>query len=97
MNNTNFTTADLRKVIPVLIDKNIGITTSSSYCNNDLCEFSKNEDIVIDVADIDGDVVDIEFHQDFHCYNDDFENESFKYRTLVEVEDIKKILNAINN
>lgn len=90
MNSTNFTTADLRKIIPFLIDRNVGITISNSYCNSSLVEFSKNVDIVIDSAEVDGDVVDIEYHQDFNYDSEDYDAETFEYRTLVEVEDIKK-------
>lgn len=84
MNNSRFSIKDLKRVIPLLIKNNMGITISTSSFNNDLVEFSEETEIYIEeVFENNNNNNDIEiiFTQSFHDY--DLEDHfSFRYETF---------------
>ena len=87
MNYTNYNLKFLKLVILQLVSDKKGVTISSSFCNENLVEFSPNNDIWIDEADDDGDSVIIKFHQKF--YDEDLESsEIFHYETIQLKKDL---------
>lgn len=91
MNNSQFTSEQIRKALPVLVKNRRGITTSESYGNKHLVEFSVNSPIVLEQVDEKDELITIEFYQELsecECCG------SFKYE-YVTVQDVNDIINAI--
>lgn len=79
-NNSKFTVKEIAEIIPKMIFNENCIVESFDYYNSTLCEFSKEEKIIIENIDDDGDILDILFHQIFEGSED---TEIFKYRILI--------------
>jgi hypothetical protein len=93
MNNSSFTTWELRKAIPSLI-KREGMTESKDLFNSDLVEFNKNEPIIITEAEETNGIVDVLFEQIFEGSEDGYyDTECFRYQTIQESSVIRKFLN----
>lgn len=94
----NYNKKELVPVILELVSERKGLTTSSSYCNEDLVEFHEGENdadwIVTEITDIenDGTYLFVEFTQTFHSECEDFECEIYKYETIQLLTDIEKQL-----
>jgi hypothetical protein len=95
MNDTIFTVKQLENIIPILVDKRLGITTSDYILT--LVEFSLDAETTIDYAEQDNEHVYVEFKQSFLM--DDTINEWSEYTRYVTIQsilDIQKELNKTN-
>lgn len=91
MNTTTFTTEQLRQIIPVIMEKKLGIVEPLGLYNSGCIEWMKNEPVKIDGAEERNGIVDIQFSQEYidHDLDDGW---TYRYRTLQNLEDIKKLL-----
>lgn len=93
MNDTIFTVKQLEKVIPILINKGLGITTSDLNEIDTLTNFSLNADeTTVEFAEQDNEFVYVKFRQAFIIEedNDYVEwSEYTRYETIQSIQDIR--------
>ena len=92
MNNSKFTTAQLRLVLPILLTYEVGVTQPiGTELNSTLCELSFKEPIIITSVDEDKGMLLIRFEQ--HFDDEDGFGEVWRYETLQTIPDVEHAFN----
>lgn len=98
MNTSTFTTEQLRKAIPILVERGKGINTNECGYDANFCEFSTKLPIDISAAEEDKGMVYVRFKQHY-TGDDSFDNMdawTWEYSSVQVIEDINKILDQLS-
>lgn len=88
MNNTKYTSSQLRDIIPLMLGDGKGVTVNTCGFDSDLCELDMNVEITILSANESDGVIDVSFEQHFPGDDsmDNMDAWTWKYQTVQEVE-----------
>lgn len=91
MNNSKFTTAEVREILPKLLSEEKGVTINTCGYDSFLCELILMDPITIDSVDEYDGILDIHFSQRFDGDPgfDNLDAWEWKYQTIQEVEIFK--------